>query len=118
MIHKSELVKILVRATEGSAPDVNLQGCNKILLDRALISLRQEEIWLTEKGRQFLFQWECEQFLLALQEGRQPLDSADVVQWLTKHHFVVVVEQSSPAWHITPRGRDWLSQLEKALPEL
>lgn len=117
MIHKSELVKILVRATQGSAVDKNLQMYNKILLDRALISLSQGEIWLTEKGKQFLFQCQCERFLQALQEGHQPRDADEVVHWLTKHHFVVKVEQSSPTWHVTPRGRDWLSQLEKALRE-
>jgi hypothetical protein len=114
MIHKSDLVKLLVRVTQGGAGDSKLQIFNKVLLERALVRLSHGEWLLTEKGRQFLFQWECEQFLQALQEGRRPHDSDDVVQWLTKHHFVVKVEQSSLAWHMTPRGRDWLSQLEES----
>lgn len=115
MIHKCELVKILVRAINSGYNDNKLQGFDKILLERALVRLSHGELFLTEKGRQFLFQWDCKQFLQALQEGRQPQDSENVIHWLTKQHFIVKVEQSSPAWHMTPRGRDWLSQLEESV---
>jgi hypothetical protein len=115
MIHKRELVKVLVRVTQGGAADSKLLSFNKVLLERGLVNLSREELFLTEKGRQFLFQWECEQFLQDLQEGRQPHDSDDVVRWLTKHEFVIKVEHSSPAWYMTPRARDWLSQLDESV---
>lgn len=112
MNQHAALFKILLQADHGMVVDRQSLHLMKPLLDRGLIKSWKEEIVLTEKGRQFMFQWRCKRFLKAVQNGRRPQSLVEVTQWLTKQQFILQPVQQDSGWQVTPRGRDWLSQLE------
>ncbi len=97
------------RGTDTAA--LYLSSENKNLIDKGLVKIWEGQIILTEKGKQFMFQWQCEAFLKTLQGGKNPSSSEPVVTWLLRHQFMIQLRESE-SWQITPRGRDWLSQLD------
>lgn len=112
MDRKSHIFRSLSRISRGTdAAAHHMSSGNKNLIDRGLVKIWENQIILTEKGKQFMFQWQCEGFLKALQGGRDPNATEPVIAWLLKHQFMIQVRESE-SWQITPRGRDWLSQLE------
>jgi predicted transcriptional regulator len=106
------LFRILLQADIGVVADRQSLDLIKPLLDRGLMKSWEGEMLLTEKGRQFMFQWRCKRFLQAVQNGRSPRGIDEVIQWLAKQQFILNPEQQKSGWQLTSRGRDWLSQLE------
>lgn len=110
MIKKSELHMLLKKiGDEVKLTAKNRSQC-KPLLDLGLATGWEGKFVITEKGKAFMFQWECEKFLQCLHVGEDAKSSERVANWVLKHQFAVRAG-AAEGWKITPRGRDWLSQL-------
>lgn len=111
MNKKSELYLLLKRIDGRIEAPAKSRDRTKPLLELGLATSWNGGFIVTEKGKAFMFQWECEKFLHSLQIGDQPTCSEHVANWILKHQFAVQGGVRE-GWKITPRGRDWLSQLK------
>ncbi len=111
MDNRHKLFRLLVKVDSDSDPLIRETQEVKEALARGMVVRQSDGLVVTEKGRQFVFQRKCADFLNSLQAGKSPTHSTSIVKWLGKHEFIVETKESGK-WAITPRGRDWVSQLK------
>jgi predicted transcriptional regulator len=109
---KELLFDRIVAISEGSYKSLNSSESLKELLERGLIRRYDDTVLITEKGRQFLFQCNCEKTLKAMEDGKPAEVCEDITNWLLNHQFAIQLNSGEREWKVTPRGRDWLTQLE------
>lgn len=112
MVNKNKLFRMLTKLSGDVATNVRENEEVREAIARGLVARLPDGLVVTEKGRQFVFQRRCADFLNALQENKSPVNSASVIKWLNKHEFILEVK-SSGGLSITPRGRDWVSQIKE-----
>jgi len=114
---RTRLYQWLKRVEVGALSVEELRTLDGELLVRGLVLQDGAgEVRVTQKGRQFVFQFECERALQVLERhGIAPAD-ARVGQWLVSERFVLEPTRSHAQWEVTARGRTWLESLTQ-LPE-
>lgn len=110
MEQKAHLYSLLKQVGEGIEATADFREQAMTLVNFSMLKEWQGQFVITEKGKGFIFQWQCEQFLRRLQSGQESTCIASVGQWVLKHQFAIR-PGAGERWKITNRGRDWLSQL-------
>lgn len=113
MINKNKLFRTLVKLNSDAATVIRETEEVQEAISRGMVLRHSGGLVVTEKGRQFIFQRRCVDFLSAILADRAPVASESVIKWLTKHEFILTVKDGG-RWAITPRGRDWLSQIKES----
>ena len=104
--------KCLERLDAGLLTGEELRVLHPDLIHRSLIRwLPSGELALTEKGRQFLFQFDCERTLRILVDTNTSSVSQPAGDWLVSQRFALAPTKSEIYWRATPHGRSWLQTL-------
>ena len=111
-ISKNEILKLALKVAEDDIGPDGYAAINNSLIPLGLARWHNETLVLSEKGKQLIFQHRCKLCLISMLDGTPPPRSDIVRAWLAKHEFIVQMDKASVDWRVTPRGRDWLSQLE------
>lgn len=105
------LYPLILRIGQGEGASCSRDEAFLCALSRGLIRWYGDVVIPTDKGKQFLFHYRCKVALAAILDESRPAVDPDIEEWLTKHEFAVKLGKPAGMWRITPRGRDWLSQM-------
>ena len=109
---KTEVLNLVLKVAENAITPGDYAAVNLHLFPLGLARWHGRSILLSERGRRLIFQHNCKLALEAiLEEGFSQMNES-VRCWLLKHEFILHAQKNSDEWQVTPRGQDWLSQLD------